>query len=148
MIDRLKFGWFAALYLLLDTLCVGAGMGVPFFAILFGFVAGWFLAGWILARTRAARPVLRRILIGALLAAAVTLVGMAVIWARTAAMLFDPAADLANWGLPMILYEPRASFVGWLVLMIVISPALQALTALCGAHLRLLWWLRRGGTFA
>ena len=33
-------------------------------------------------------------------------------------MLFDPTADLANFGIPQLLYEPLASFIGWLVLMI------------------------------
>ena len=53
-------------------------------------------------------------------------------------MLFDPAADLANFGIPLILYEPTASFIGWLVLMIVISPFLQFLMMLFGAQLMLL----------
>jgi len=148
MIDRPKAGWVLALYLLLDTICVGMGMGVPFFAILLGFPVGWFLTGWILARTHSARQVLRWIMFVALLAAAVTLVEMVALWGRMVPMLFDPAADLANFGSPMILYEPRASFIGWLVLMVLISPALQTLTVLCGGHLRLLWWLRRGGALA
>ena len=59
-------------------------------------------------------------------------------------MLFDPAANLANLGAPLILYEPVASFIGWLVLMIVISPFLQLLMTLFGSHLTVLWWLSRG----
>ncbi len=55
-------------------------------------------------------------------------------------MLSDPAADLANFGIPPILYEPRASFIGWLVLMIAISPVLQLLTTLLGSHLALIRW--------
>jgi hypothetical protein len=58
-------------------------------------------------------------------------------------MLFDPGADLANFGIPLILYEPRASFIGWLVLMIVISPVLQLLTTLLGSHLALIRWARK-----
>ncbi len=68
---------------------------------------------------------------------------LAAIWGPTARMLFDPAADLASFGIPQILYEPRASFIGWLVLMIVISPFLQLLTTLFGAHVTLQWHLRR-----
>jgi hypothetical protein len=60
-------------------------------------------------------------------------------------MLFDRAADLANFGIPMILYEPRASFIGWLLLMIFVSPFLQFLMTLFGAHLALWVWLERGG---
>jgi hypothetical protein len=52
--------------------------------------------------------------------------------------VFDPVADLANFGIPLILYDPTASFIGWLALMIVISPFLQFLMALFGAHLTLL----------
>ena len=57
-------------------------------------------------------------------------------------MLLDPQADLANFGIPMILYGPQASFIGWLVLMIVISPFLQLLATLFGAHVTMLVWLR------
>jgi hypothetical protein len=57
-----------------------------------------------------------------------------------AALLFDPSADLVETGIPMILYEPKASLIGWLVLMIVLSPFLQFLMALFGAHLALLCW--------
>ncbi len=57
-------------------------------------------------------------------------------------MLFDPSADLANFGIPLILFDPTASFVGWLALMIVISPFLQFLMTLFGAHSTWLWELR------
>ena len=63
---------------------------------------------------------------------------MAAVWGRAVGMLFDPAADLANFGIPLILYEPTASFVGWLVTMIFISPFLQFLMTLFGAQLALL----------
>lgn len=83
------------------------------------------------------------ILQGAALTSAFTFVGMAVIWGRCIAMLFDPTADLANFGIPLILYEPAASFIGWVVLMIAISPFLQFLMTLFGAHLAWLWRLSR-----
>jgi hypothetical protein len=70
------------------------------------------------------------------IASAVTFVLLAVIWLPTLRMLGDPSADLANFGIPMILYEPLASFIGWLVLMVFISPALQMLTTLFAAVLR------------
>ena len=57
-------------------------------------------------------------------------------------MLFDPRADLANFGIPLILFDPQASFIGWLVLMIAISPFLQLLATLFGSHLTLLAWLQ------
>jgi hypothetical protein len=142
----LKWGWALALYCFLDLFCVGMGMGVPIFNILFGVVAGWYTARRIVAARRivlastALQDVLKKVLIYAAIASAFTFIVMAVIWGPAVAMLFDPTADLANFGIPMILYEPRASFVGWLVLMIAISPFLQFLMTLFGAHLTLLRW--------
>jgi hypothetical protein len=68
---------------------------------------------------------------------------MTLIWGNTARMLLDPAADFANFGIPLILYEPKVSFVGWLVLMIFISPFLQLLTTLFASHVTTLVWLMR-----
>ncbi len=84
-------------------------------------------------------------LLGAALTSAFTFVGMALLWGRFIPMLFDPTADLANLGIPLILYEPLASLIGWLVLMIVISPFLQFLMTLLGSHLTLLLRLPRSG---
>ncbi len=136
----LKRRWALLLYAALDVICVGAGMGVPIFCILFGLPVGWAI-GIRVTRARDSRPArqaLGRVLRWAALSAAFTCVLMAVVWGRAVGMLFDPAADLANFGIPLILYEPAASFVGWLVLMIVISPFLQFLMTLFGAHLALL----------
>jgi hypothetical protein len=68
---------------------------------------------------------------------------MAVLWGPVTTMLFDPAADLANFGIPMILYEPLPSFIAWLVLMIFISPFLQLLTTLFASYLTLTVSTRR-----
>jgi hypothetical protein len=68
-----------------------------------------------------------------------TLLMMAVIWGPKVVMLGGSDAKLAQWGIPQILYTPRASFVGWLVLMILISPFLQLLMTLFGAHVTLVW---------
>ncbi len=127
-----------ALYGLLDVRCVGAGMGVPIIAFFWAPV-GWYLAMRITRRFFDLQSVLRRVMAGAALTSALTGVGMLLIWGPTLTKLFDPAADLANFGIPLILYEPRASFIGWLVLMIVISPFLQFLMTLLGAHLTLAW---------
>ena len=52
---------------------------------------------------------------------------------------FDRYSPLhAPFSIPLILYDPSARFAGWLVLMIVISPFLQFLMTLLGAHLALL----------
>jgi hypothetical protein len=138
----LRPGWTLAIYAVLDTVCVGMGMGVPIFCILLGFPVGWYVARTVAADTAEIRPVLRKLLLYATVTSAVTLVEMAAIWGRCVAWLFDPAADYANFGIPLILYDPKASFVGWLVLMIAVSPFLQLLTTLLGAHLTLLTRLR------
>lgn len=139
----LKSRWALALFVLLDTIFVAMGMGVPFFCILFGFVVGWYAVQRLAAAETDLPWMLEKILSYAITGAAYTFVVMLALWGPMANMLFDPAADLANFGIPLILYDPRASFIGWLVLMIVISPFLQLLTTLFGAHLTLLRHLRR-----
>ncbi len=141
----LKIGWALAIFAFLDTICMGLGMGVPIFCILFGLPVGWYIARRIATRPFDTRRMLSKMLLGAALTSAFTFVGMALLWGPWIARLFDPAANLANLGAPLILYEPVASFIGWLVLMIVISPFLQLLMTLLGSHLTLLWWLSRSG---
>jgi hypothetical protein len=139
---KLKPGWVLLLFLVLDTLCVGMGMGVPIFCILFGFPVGWLIAGLVTSQTQVMQAVLSRVLLYALVASAFTFLVMVIIWGPVSTMLLDPSADLANFGIPMILYGPRASFIGWLVLMMIVSPFLQLLMMLFGAHLGLLYRLR------
>jgi hypothetical protein len=141
----LKIGWALAIFALLDIVCVGLGMGVPIFCILFGLPVGWYIVRRIVTRPFNTRQMLNKMLLGAILTSAFTFVGMALLWGPWIALLFDPAANLANLGAPLILYEPVASFIGWLVLMIVISPFLQLLMTLLGSHLTLLCWLSRSG---
>jgi hypothetical protein len=138
----IKPGWAFAIYMVLDTICVGMGMGVPIFCIFFGFLVGWYIVRMIVATTEQIREVLRKFLLYAAVASAFTFVVMTVIWGRCFLMLFDPGMDYANFGIPMILYDPKASFIGWLVLMIVVSPFLQLLATLFGSHLTLLTWLK------
>ena len=130
--------WALPIYIVADVVATGMGMGVPFFCILLGIPVG-FASAWRASRHPApTRAVLGRLLAEAALTCAFTFVMMVIIWGRVVPMLFDPSADLANFGIPMILYEPRASFIGWLVLMIVISPFLQALVSLFAAVLTLI----------
>lgn len=140
----LKRGWALLLYAALDVICVGAGMGVPIFCILLGLPVGWAIGLRLTARPRPAREALDRALRWAAFTAAFTCMLMVAIWGRMVGMLLNPAADLANFGIPLIFYEPVASFVGWLGLMIVVSPFLQILMTLFGAHLALLRRLLRG----
>ena len=126
------------IYLFLDVLCVGAGMGVPIFCIALGFPVGWYIGNRVSIENADLRAALRKTLTYAIITSAVTFVGMCLIWGRCVIMLFDPAADLVNFGIPQILYQPKASFIGWLVLMIFISPFLQLLMTLFGAHVAIL----------
>lgn len=142
----LRIGWAFALFAFLDILCVGLGMGVPIFCILLGLPVGWYLARRIMPGARSTEQMLRKLLLGAALTSTLSLLLMAVLWGPSVAMLFDPAADLAEFGIPLILYEPLASFVGWLVLMIVISPFLQFLMTLFASHVTVLWQLSRSGS--
>ncbi len=141
----LKPHWAVGLFVLLDIICIGMGMGVPIFCIMLGVFVGWYIVRSIIAKTTDMREVFRRIFLYAIVAAAVTMLGMAAIWGPFALQLFDPNQDLADTGIPMILFEPLPSFIGWIMLMIVISPTLQFLTTLFGAHLTLLGWLNAGG---
>ena len=127
-------------FLLLDLLAVGAGMGVPIFAIPFGFLTGWYAPSVLAETAPDLRSLLRRCVAAALLTSAFTFLLMLLIWGSAAGMLFDPAADIANFGIPMILYEPVASFIGWIVLMVVLSPFLQALAAAFASSVRLAWF--------
>jgi hypothetical protein len=133
--------WVLALYILIDVICVGMGMGVPFFCILLGIPVGWFLVLYVTTRTTDVREVLWKVLIYAAIAAGITIVGMLIIWVPFGALLFEPGNDLSAAGMPLILYQPRASLIGWLALMIIISPVMQLLTTLFGAYLTLLGWL-------
>jgi hypothetical protein len=131
--------WAAGLYALLDTICVGVGMGVPIFCIALGLPVGWYIARRASGQALPMAATLRAVLKNAALSAGWTFVLMLAIWTPTARMLFDPRADLAHFGIPLILYDPRASFIGWLALMILISPFLQLLTTLFAAHVTIAW---------
>ena len=128
------------LYVICDILCIGLGMGVPIFCIVLGFPVGWYVGRRVQRATSDIALAPLHILRAAGATAAVTLLGMCLIWGRTVVLLFDPASDLANFGIPLILYTPRASFIGWLVLMVFISPFLQVLTTVFGAHVASTKW--------
>ena len=143
---RLKPRAAFVLFAVLDVVCVGLGMGVPVFNILFGFVVGWYLVKWVSIGTREAKEVLQRLLVYACITASVTFLAMVLLWGRCVTMLYDPQADLANFGIPQILFEPRMSFIGWLFLMIAISPFLQLLTTVFAGTLTLVSLHRKENT--
>lgn len=142
-IFKIKPWWAYIIFIILDTICVGMGMGVPIFCILFGFVVGWYIARAVIVRTEIAEEMIYAFLPYAIATAGYTFVLMVMIWGRWMATLFDPSTDYANIGIPMILFEPKASFIGWQLLMICISPFLQVLTTLFGSHIILLGWLKK-----
>ena len=131
-----------AIFVIVDLVCVGMGMGVPLACILFGFFVGWYIAKRATMATTNVKAILWKVLVQAIVTAAFTFVVMSAIWGRTIPMIFDPSANFQNFGHPFILYDPKISFIGWLVLMILISPFLQLLTTIFGAYLTLLHWVR------
>jgi len=139
----LRIGWVIAIFAFLDLVCVALGMGVPIFCILFGLPVGWYIARRVATGRLQVGQMLSKALVGAVFTSAFTFLMMSLLWGRCVVMLFDPRADLANFGIPLILYDPKASFVGWLALMIVISPFLQLLMTLFGWHLTMMWRLGR-----
>ncbi len=134
--------WVFVVYVVLDLICIGMGMGVPIFCILLGFPVGWFLVKYIASTSSNVHEIMRKVLRYALLTSLVTLVGMVLVWGTSIIMLSDPTLDLANYGIPMILYEPLASFIGWMALMILISPFLQLLASIFAAYLTLVGWVK------
>ncbi|HSB65174.1 MAG TPA: hypothetical protein VLD65_01270 [Anaerolineales bacterium] len=136
--------WLWLIFILLDTICVGMGMGLPIFCILFGFIVGWFLAKSITITNTDILQVLRNVLRYASLTAGVTCAEMLILWLPFASYLFDPTKDLTKMGIPMILYQPRESAIGWIVLMVLISPSLQLLTTLFGAYLTIITTMKKG----
>ncbi|MBM4241550.1 MAG: hypothetical protein FJ150_07830 [Euryarchaeota archaeon] len=124
-------------YIILDTLFVGMGMGVPIFCILFGFPVGWYITKCLTRSNRSLNDILTGILKYSFFASVVTFIWMVVIWGPISTMLLNPGADFANFGIPMILYEPKISFIGWIILMIFISPFLQLLSTVFASHVTL-----------
>ena len=139
---RLNIKTAFAIFVIVDLVCVGLGMGVPLACILFGFFVGWYIAKRATITTANVKDVLWRVLVQAVITSGFTFVVMSAIWGSTIPMLFDPSADFQNFGHPFILYDPKISFIGWLVLMIIISPFLQLLTTIFSSYLTLLHWVR------
>lgn len=129
-------------FMVIDLLCVGMGMGVPFFCILFGFPIGWYITRRLAMAAESAKDILEKGGIYAVITSVFTFLVMAFIWGPTITMLFDPHTDFQNFGIPLILYDPKISFIGWQVLMIFISPFLQLLTTIFASYLTLLIWFR------
>lgn len=129
-------------YIILDTVFVGMGMGIPILCILFGFPVGWYLPNRLNHPGKNLSNILNGILKYALYTSRFTFILMLVIWVPVSTMLLDSSADFANFGIPMILYNPKISFIGWIILMIFISPFLQLLTTIFASNVAL-WRLSK-----
>lgn len=125
-------------YILIDIVCMGAGMGVPIFCILSGFPSGWYITQRVSVSTGQLYHKYYEIFKYSLFASIFTFILMLVVWGRTIPMLFDPSSDFQNFGHPYILYDPKMSFIGWSILMIIISPFLQLLATIFGAYITLI----------
>jgi hypothetical protein len=125
-------------YMILDLFCAAAGMGVPIFCIALGFPTGWWIARSSFAQTDGVKDVLRRTFLYCVSASFCTFIIMLAVWSLPFMTIFDPAADLSNFGEPMLLYKPLASFIAWHLLMVVVSPFLQLLTAIFAAYATIL----------
>jgi hypothetical protein len=113
-------------------------MGVPIFAILFGFVVGWILPKILDFSSLEIRGMLKRLITWACLTAGFTFLQMIVLWGRTITLLSDPRSDFVNFGIPLILFDPRLSFIGWLVLMSIVSPFLQLIATVFSSNVSLM----------
>ena len=126
------------LYILIDLICVGAGMGVPIFCILLGFPLGWYITNRVAASTEQLYQKYQKIFKFSFLAAIFTFLIMLIVWTSAILINIDSSSDIRNFGHPYILYDPETSFIGWLILMIIISPFLQLLTTIFGAYITLI----------
>jgi len=134
---KIKLVWLFLLFIVIDILCTGAGMGVPIFCIIFGFLTGWGIIKIILLRTNDLNEIFRKSIKYGIVTPLVTFVLMLIIWAVAIIVFFNNGYDFKNFGHPLILYDPKLSFIGWLTLMIVISPLLQLLTTVFSFYISL-----------
>ena len=118
------------LYILLDLICAGAGMGVPIFCIILGFPLGWYVTRRVISEAGQTYQKYYKILMYSILAALFTFLLMLIVWVTAILINIESSADIQNFGHPYILYEPVSSFIGWLILMIIVSPFLQLLTTI------------------
>ena len=126
------------LYILIDLICTGMGMGVPIFCILSGFPLGWYITKRVTVSTERLYQKYYKILKLSLFAAIFTFIVMLIVWGTAILMFIDPSSDFQNFGHPNILYDPKISFYGWIILMTVISPFLQLLTTIFAAFITLI----------
>lgn len=131
------------IFIAVDVIFTGIGMGVPVLNILFGFFIGWYSTVRAINLYSERIFILKRTLLYDSFCAGFTFILMAAIWGRTSILLLSENTDFADFGHPMILYDPKISFIGWLVLMIVISPLLQLLTSVFSSYLTVTFYKKK-----
>ena len=145
-IFELKSPWLFLIYIIIDFLCAGVGMGVPIFCIFFGFLTGWGIIRIILLRTDDFNQILRKSLKYGIITTLITFLLMLIVWGGAIVVFFNHDYDFKNFGNPLILYDPKLSFIGWLTLMIVISPFLQLLTTIFSFYMSLMIIKKKNNT--
>ena len=123
-------------FIILDILSIGMGMGVPILTILFGFLVGWYLPLYLEFPEQVSEISMKKLLKASLVTATVSMAILGAIWLPALSWLADPTRDFVQFGMPLIFFEPRVSFIGWIILMVVISPFLQFLMTIFGAVVR------------
>jgi hypothetical protein len=126
------------LYILIDIIFMGMGMGVPIFCILLGFPLGWYITQRVSASTEQLYQKYYKIFKLSLFAAIFTIIVMLIVWGGAILIHIHSSSDIQNFGHPYILYDPKTSFIGWLILMIIISPFLQLLTTIFSVFITLI----------
>jgi hypothetical protein len=126
------------LYIIINLLCTGAGMGIPIFNIGFGLLVGWYLIRRNLLDTKESNILLQKLMITGFITSMVTFIFMLLIWGWSISFLWGASERIINFGIPMLLFQPQASLIGWLLLMVIISPFIQFLLTIFSGHLTLL----------
>ncbi len=135
---KLKLHWLFLIYIITDVFCAGAGMGVPIFCILLGFLTGYVIIRVILLRTDDYREILIKSFMYGIATVLITFLLMLIIWSWAFIEFSSRGIDYKNFGQPLILFDPKASFYAWFVLMILISPLLQLLTTVFSIYITLM----------
>ena len=135
---ELKTSTALILFIIGDIICVGAGMGVPIFCIIFGSFIGFYTAKKAVALENNLNAIMKLNLKYSIVTAFVTLVLMSMIWIPCIRFLFESSYDYVNFGMPLILYGAKSSFIGWIVLMVLISPFLQFLGTITVSYIVLM----------
>jgi hypothetical protein len=126
------------MYILIDIICAGAGMGVPIFCILLGFPLGWYITKRVSASTEQLYQKYHKIFKFSLFAVIFTFIIMLIVWGSAILIHIHSPSDIQNFGHPYFLYDPKTSFIGWIILMIIISPFLQLIVTIFAAFITLI----------